>query len=139
SGNPVDRLSVIAGAVFMQPRVTGDAVRLGRVGRKPLGQPSTILRANADYQLGFMPGVSLDVAISWFSRRASSRDNRVSVDAYGLVDMGARYRFLLGKSPATVRVQVQNIMNTFAWTILGSNTYGLMDRRRVSALLTIDL
>lgn len=138
SGNPVDNLSVVAGAVLMQPRVTGEAVELGRVGRRPLGQSATILRGNADYRLPFLPGVSLDLAVSWYGERPASRDNLVSVDPYALIDLGARYRFKLGKSPATFRVQMQNVADTFAWSIVGSNSYGLMDRRRFTAFLAVD-
>lgn len=138
SGNPTDRLSLVAGAVLMQPRVTGEAVELGRVGRKPLGQSATILRGNADYRVPFLSGVSVDLAVSWYGKRAASRDNLVSVDPYALIDIGARYRFKLGKSPATFRAQMQNVTDTFVWSILGSNSYGLTDRRRFSASLAVD-
>ena len=138
SGNPVDNLSIVAGAVLMEPRVTGEAVELGRVGRKPLGQSATILRGNADYRMPFLPGVSLDLAVSWYGERPASRDNLVSVDPYALIDLGARYRFKLGKSPATFRVQMQNVTNAYAWSIVGSNSYGLMDKRRFTAFLAAD-
>jgi iron complex outermembrane receptor protein len=138
SGNPTDQLSVVAGAVLMQPRVTGEAVELGRVGRRPLGQSATILRGNADYRIPFLPGVSVDLAVSWYGKRPASRDNLVWVDPYALIDIGARYRFKLGRSPATFRIQMQNVTNTFAWSIVGSNSYGLMDKRRFSAFLAVD-
>jgi iron complex outermembrane receptor protein len=138
SGNPVDNLSIVAGAVLMQPRVTGEAVELGRVGRKPLGQAATILRGNADYRVPFLPGLSVDLAVSWYGERAASRDNVVTVDPYALIDIGARYRFKLGRSPATFRVQMQNVTDTFAWSIVGSNSYGLMDKRRFTAFLAVD-
>jgi len=138
SGNPVDNLSIVAGAVLMQPRVTGQAVELGRVGRKPLGQSATILRGNADYRIPFLPGISVDLAVSWYGKRPASRDNLVTLDPYALIDIGARYRFKLGRSPATFRVQMQNVADTFAWSVVGSNTYGLMDKRRFSAFLAVD-
>lgn len=139
SGNPFDNLNIVAGAVLMQPRVTGEAVDLGRVGRRPLGQAATILRGNADYRLGFLPGLSLDLALSWYGKRPASRDNLVWVSPYALVDIGTRYRFKLGRSPATFRVQMQNVTNTFAWSIVGSNSYGLSDKRRLTAFLAVDL
>lgn len=138
AGNPTDRLSVVAGAVLMEPRVAGEAVELGRVGRKPLGQSATILRGNTDYRLPYFPGISLDLAVSWYGKRPASRDNIVSVDPYALIDIGARYRFKLGRSPATFRVQMQNATNKFAWSIVGSNSYGLMDKRRFTAFLAVD-
>lgn len=138
SGNPAENLSIVGGAVIMQPRVSGEAVRRGRVGHKPLGQSAIILRGNADYRLPFLPGVSLDVALSWYDKRPASRDNLVMVDAYALLDLGARYRFKIGASPATFRIQMQNVTNAFAWNIVGSNSYGLMDKRRFTAFLAVD-
>jgi len=81
----------------------------------------------------------LDLALSWYGKRPASRDNLVSVDPYALIDIGARYRFKLGRSPATFRIQMQNVTNTFAWNIVGSNSYGLMDKRRFTAFLAVDL
>lgn len=138
AGNPTPNLNLVAGAVLMEPRVTGPAVDLGRVGRRPLGQPSTILRGNANYSLPFLPGLSLDAALSYDGRRPSSRDNLVSLDSYALLDIGARYQFKLGKSPATLRLQMQNVSNSYTYEILGSNTYALMDKRRFNAFLAVD-
>jgi iron complex outermembrane recepter protein len=139
SGNPADNLNIVAGALIMQPRVTGEAVKLGRVGEKPLGQSATILRGNVDYRVPFLPGVSFDIAMSWYGERPASRDNLVTVDPYALIDIGARYRFKLGRSPAMFRVQMQNATNSYAWNIVGSNSYGLTDARRFSAYLAMDL
>ena len=138
SGNPVDSLSLVAGAVLMRPRVTGEAVEQGRVGKRPLGQAARILRANAEYRPAFLPGFSIDVAVSNFGERPASRDNLVTVEGYTLIDVGARYRFKLGRSPATFRVQMANVTDAFAWSIVGSNSYGLMDKRRITAFLAVD-
>ncbi|HWW58552.1 MAG TPA: TonB-dependent receptor [Sphingopyxis sp.] len=138
AGSPADELTIVAGALFMKPRVTGEAVELGRVGSKPLGQAATILRGNADYHLTCLPGVSVDMAVSWFGERPASRDNLVSVDPYALIDIGVRYRFKLGRFPALFRAQMQNVTNSYAWNIVGSNSYGLMDRRRFTAFLAVD-
>lgn len=138
AGNPVDSLSLVAGAVLMQPRVTGEAVDLGRVGSRPLNQSAQILRGNVEYRPGFLRGLSFDAAVSHFGKRAASRDNVVTLPAYDVVDLGVRYRFKIGRSPATLRLQVQNVGNTFYYDIDGSNTYSLTDRRRASFYLAAD-
>jgi len=138
AGSPVDSVSLIAGAVLMRPRVTGGSVELGRLGERPLNQSARILRGNAEYRLQFLPGVSVDAAISHFGARAASRDNVVTLPPYTLVDLGVRYRFKIARSPATLRLQVQNVGNTFYYDIDGSNTYGLTDRRRASLYLAAD-
>lgn len=138
TGSPTADISVVAGAVLMQPRVTGEAVRQGRVGKLPLGQPERVLRANLEYRPPAWPGVAFDVAISNYGERAASRDNSVLLDDYTLIDLGARYRFKAAGNPAMLRVQVANVTDEFVWNVVGSNSYGLMDRRRVIATLSID-
>lgn len=139
SGSLTDRLSVVAGAVLMEPRVTGDAVRRGIVGELPLGQPGRVVRGNIDWRPPALPGMSFDLAVANFSERAASRDNVVILPGYTLVDLGARYRFQLGGAPATLRLQVANVADTYYYNVLGGNTYGLTDGRRATLFLAVDL
>ncbi|WP_326525460.1 TonB-dependent receptor domain-containing protein [Sphingomonas sp.] len=138
AGNPFDGVSLIAGAVLMRPRVTGLGVELGRVGELPLNQPARVLRANIEWRPSFLPGFSIDGAIANFGRRAASRENKVFVPGYTLVDLGVRYRFRIGDAPATLRFQVANITDAFAWNVVGSNSYGLTDKRRMLLFLATD-
>jgi iron complex outermembrane recepter protein len=137
-GAPMETLSVVAGAVLMEPRVTGDAVESGRVGDKPVGQTSRHLRANVEYRPTVVPGLSFDIAIANYGDRTASRDARSEAPGYTLIDVGARYRFKIGAVPATLRVQAANITDTFAWFIHGNNSFGLTDGRRYSAQLAVD-
>ena len=109
SGKPVPALSVVAGAVLMRPRVTGAPVREGRIGDRPVGQTDRLLRADLDYRPSQLPQWSFDLATTYTGDRVSSRDNRAEVPAYTLVDLGARYRFEIGRSKATLRLQVANV------------------------------
>jgi iron complex outermembrane receptor protein len=138
SATPNEQLNLLLGALWMQPRVTGAAVTLGRVGERPLGQPEWNLRANLDYRPAALPGWSFDIALSAFDERPSSRDNRVWLPRYTLLDLGLRKRFTWGTTPATFRLQVGNATDEFFWNVVGSNSYGLTDKRRVTALLTLD-
>ena len=138
SGNPTDRLSVVAGAVLMEPRVTGDAVERGIVGELPLGQSGSIVRGNIDWRPSALPGISFDLAVAHFSERAASRDNAVILPGYTLVDIGARYRFKLGDAPATLRLQFANVTDAYYYSVLGGNTYGLTDGRRATLFLAVD-
>jgi iron complex outermembrane receptor protein len=138
SGALARDVSLVAGAVLMQPRVTGEAVEQGRVGKRPLGQPERILRANLEYRPPALIGVSLDVAVSNHGRRAASRDNSVYLNDYTLIDIGARYRFKVADNPAMLRVQVSNLTDAYVWSVLGGNSFGLTDRRRAAATLAVD-
>ena len=138
SGRPSDRWSVVAGAVLMRPRVSGEAVRLGRVGERPIGQAERMLRTDLEYRPAWRPGLSFDLAMSHYGERVASRDGVNRVPAYTLVDLGARYRFRLGDAPASLRLLVANVADTYTWNIYGHNSFGLTDGRRFSAQLTVD-
>lgn len=138
SGNPTDRLSVVAGTVLMKPRVTGEAVERGIIGKLPLGQSGRVVRGNVDWRPLALPGVSFDLAVANFSERAASRDNVVILPGYTLVDLGARYRFKLGEAPAMLRFQLSNVANTYYYSVLGGNTYGLADGRRATLFVAVD-
>jgi iron complex outermembrane recepter protein len=138
AGTPTEMLSVVVGAVLMEPRVTGEAVETGRVSEKPVGQTSRHLRANAEYRLPMAPALSFDVAVANYGDRKASRDGRSEVPGYTLIDVGARYRFKLADMPATLRVQAANVTDVFIWNVNGNNSFGLTDERRYSAQLTVD-
>jgi iron complex outermembrane receptor protein len=139
SGRPSDNLSLVAGAVLMRPRVSGEAVRQGRVGERPIGQAERVLRTDLEYRPPRLPGWSFDLAMSHYGERVASRDGVNRVPAYTLADVGARYRFRLGKAPASLRLLVANVGDTYTWNIYGHNSFGLTDGRRYVVQLAVDL
>ncbi len=139
SGKPRPDLSVIAGAVLMDPRVTGDAVRSGRIGARPVGQSRTLLRTDVDYRPQWLRGWSFDLAATHTGDRTASRDGLSEVPAYALIDLGARYRFRIGRANAALRLQAANVTDAWTWNIYGSNSFGLTDGRRFIAQIAIDL
>lgn len=42
-------------------------------------------------------------------------------------------------TPATLRVQAENITDTFTWELYGPNSFVLTDGRRYSAQLAVDI
>lgn len=130
--------SVVAGALLMEPRVTGEAVELGRVGKRPVGQSDRVLKANVEYRPPALSGWSFDLGVTNYGERVATSDNRVVLPSYTLIDVGARYRMQIGSAPATVRLQAANLTDEFAWSVFSSNSFGLMDARRYSALVFVD-
>lgn len=138
TGQPTDSLTIVAGAVLVEPRVTGDAVEAGRIGKRPVGETSDLVRLNAEYQLPFARGWSIDAAVAHYGERTASRSGELTTPSYTLVDVGARYRFRVNGAPATLRLMAQNITDEFAWSVLGDRSFGLKDERRFSASIAID-
>jgi len=139
SGQLTPRLSLVAGAVLLCPRVTGEGVELGRVGRLPVNQPARNLRFNADWQVPQVEGLSLDFGVTHLSERASTRDNRVFLPPRTLIDLGGRYRFNLGRNRASVRAAITNLTDEAGFDLRGaSGAYDIIPGRVATVSLSVD-
>jgi iron complex outermembrane receptor protein len=138
AGPVTDGLTLVAGAVLMQPRVTGEAVTLGRVGARPLGQPSQLLTLAAQYALRWVEGVQLTLNATHRGTRAADTRNLVELPARTILDAGVRWRFDLGNNPALLRVQLLNLTNAYDWALVGSGSYQVNAPRQLTMFLTID-
>lgn len=138
TGNPTEALTLVAGAVLLDPAVTGEAVEQGRIGDRPIGQADLTVRANIDYRLPFAPGWSIDGAVVHVSERTASRNGLLEAPGYTVIDLGARYRFQIGGRPATLRGQIANLTDEYYFSIFGSRSFGLSDGRRASLTLAVD-
>jgi iron complex outermembrane receptor protein len=139
NGKPHPDWSLVAGAVLMEPRVTGEPVREGRIGRKPVGQTERLLRLNVEYRPPALRALSVDLAVANQGERIASNDGLAVLPEYTVLDLGARYRMKLGDRPATFRFWVGNVTDQFFWDVSASNSFGLSDGRRYSATLFVDI
>ena len=138
TGEPVKGLSVVAGAVLMKPRVTGEAVDLGLVGRKPVGQAEHTASLYMDYRLPWLSDLSLNLGVQHLGKRAGSVDNELVIPGRTLVNLGGRYRFDLRRMPATLRLQLSNLFDKYAWDVTGGGGLRRVFPRRLNATLSVD-
>jgi iron complex outermembrane recepter protein len=139
NGTPHPDWSLVAGAVLMEPRVTGEPVREGRIGRKPVGQTERLLRLNVEYRPPVLRGFSFDLAVANYGERVASSDGMAVLPDYTIIDVGTRYRTKIGGRAATLRFWVGNVTDEFFWDVFASNSFGLSDGRRYSATLYVDI
>lgn len=139
AGAITPRLNIVAGGVFMRPRVTGEGVRLGRVGRLPIGQPARNLQFNLDWRQPWVEGLSLETNVQHLSRRAARLDNRLFLPPRTLVDLGARYRFKLSGKDATLRLRVTNVFNVYDFDLRGAGAFDLINGRVAFLSLATEL
>jgi iron complex outermembrane receptor protein len=146
AGQPIDGLSVVVGAVFLDADVSGEAVKLGSIGPKPVGTTSRIVRANFDYRLPFFDALSVDLGITKQAAQVASvlsyaelGGRQLMTDPQTLVDIGGRYRFKIGGAPATFRAQVTNAFDVYRWKVGGNSSFRFIDERRLMLSLAADL
>jgi iron complex outermembrane receptor protein len=146
AGQPIDGLSIVAGAVFLDADVAGEAVELGLIGPKPVGTTERIVRANFDYRLPFFQPVSVDLAVNNQAGRIASGmefaelgGRQLTTEPRTVFDIGARYRFSVSDRPATLRAQVTNLFNVYGWDVSANSSFRFNDTRRFLLSLAADL
>jgi iron complex outermembrane receptor protein len=146
AGQPVQGLSLVAGAVFLDADVSGEAVDLGVIGPKPVGTTGRTVRANFDYRLPFFERLSVDMGVASQAgqvasvrRHAELEDQQLMTEPQTIFDIGARYRFKAGATPATLRAQITNLFDTYRWKVTAGSAFRFIDARRFMLTLAADL
>ncbi|TCD06386.1 TonB-dependent receptor [Erythrobacteraceae bacterium CFH 75059] len=139
TGSPVPRLSLVAGAVLMDPEVSGAPVEEGRIGRRPVGQEGTLVSVSANYDLAAVEGLTLTAGLRARGERYGDRQNQVRLPAVATLEAGLRYRFALGEAPAMLRLQVTNLTNVFEWRPVSSGAYEFNAPRTFTLSLSADV
>lgn len=139
SGQPLAGLSLVAGAVWLDPRVTGQAVDDGRIGKKPIGRTSLLVDTSLDYRLPFLPALSLDARVTFEDRRVANAANTLYLPERTIVDVGARYRTRVSRTPVVVRAQLRNVGDVFGWRVGGGGGFTLLQGRRANLSVTADI
>ena len=146
AGQPIKGLSLVGGAVLLDAEVSGEAVDLGIIGQKPVGTISRLIRANLDYRLPFFDALSVDLGITnQAGQVASARGyaelggRQLTADPRTIIDVGARYRFKAGPARATLRGQITNLFDVYAWKVGSNAAFRFIDARRFMLSLAADV
>ncbi len=144
SGQFGKRLNLLAGALAMQPRVSGPAFDQGLIGKLPAGTPAMHLRIDANYRTDLFGGLTPTASLSYHSARAlgerplDASGRQLMVPGYTTLDLGLRQQFKMGNVPASFRFVLSNVFDTATWKIVAANTLHPEDRRRFSLSLAAD-
>ena len=146
AGQPIEGLSIVAGAVLLDADVSGEAVDLGVIGPKPVGTTRRVTRANLDYRLPFFDPLSVDFGINSLAGKVASARGFAELGGRQLMteplttfDIGGRYRFKAGAAPATLRAQITNVFNVYRWNVFSNSSFRFIDTRRFLLTLATDL
>jgi iron complex outermembrane receptor protein len=139
AGNLSRRLDVVAGGVFLDPRVEPQANATGVIGRRPVGIPSRILNLSANWSGALLEPLSLDASLSHFGPTPGTTDDVVTVPPRTTVNLGARYRFSFGKAKATARLQLANLFDQRGLVSAGPGAYFASGGRMLTGYVAVDL
>jgi len=111
AGRPFEGLSVVAGMMLLQARVSGDAVSRGLIGRIPVGVFPRKSFLTLQYQPEAWNGFGIDLSYSEAGGQRRNLDNSFKSDGYRQLNAGLRYYFKIGKTPASLRLNAYNVTN----------------------------
>jgi iron complex outermembrane recepter protein len=139
SGDLTRHLKIVAGGVLLDATVQAPASLAGTIGRRPVGIPVHLFSINANWDVEAVRGLAFDAALSHTGRTPSTTDNAVQLPPRAHLNLGTRYSFSLGKTRATARLQVANVLNNRGFSVSGPGAYSPNAARSASAQLTFDL
>jgi iron complex outermembrane receptor protein len=139
------RLSLLAGAVMMQPRVSGAALASGLIGERPAGTPSIYAKLDANYRTDIFGGLTPTASLTYTGSRAVGSKpqatlggQQLMVPGYATVDLGVRQQFRIGAVPVSFRFVLHNVFDAATWRVVAANTLSIEERRRFSLSLAAD-
>jgi iron complex outermembrane recepter protein len=132
-------LSLVVGNVLLDAEVSGEEVERGALGKKPVGTFVRNTNINMDYQVPGLDGLSLNAAFIATSDRTANAANTLVVPARAIVNLGARYKFKIDKTPALVRFNVSNVTNRFGFNVSRSGAFTPNAPRRYALTLAADI
>lgn len=141
SGSVTPQLDVIAGAVFSQPRVTGEAVGLGTVGALPVGIASRKIDLHLNWRPPEIDDLSFGLGVTHEGRVPATVDNRVFIPERTTMDADARYNLTLSGQPVSLRFSIVNVFGVRAWDLNDAGAYEIYwnSGRRFAARMIVDL
>ena len=136
--NPTSNVRIVAGAVWLDPRVEAAPNIATPVGLRPVGQARLRSRFNINWTLPFAKAVTLD---AYWNRETGSYgtvDNAVYAPGASRIGAGVRYRFKLAGKDFTARVAIYNVFDTQFFLPVGSGAYGHNIPRNVQGWIAAD-
>ena len=138
AGDVTDDLTVVAGAVLIQPRIIQaadpqNATRLTAVGPIP-----RLFRMNVQYRPPAFDGLALDAKVERIAPQFVTVSNSHKTSGSVTVDAGVRYTTTIADVPVRFRLQGRNLFNEHNVTPRVSGQILPFERRRVELSLAAD-
>ncbi len=139
TGQPLPGVTVVAGSVLLNARISGLSVDRGLIGNVPPGTPPSIFRLSLQYGPSAWRGFSVDAQTDYAASQYANRTNTFRIPAAVTFDVGLRYAFKINDVTASIRAQVRNVLDSYDWNVDGpSGRFSPSVPRRFSLRLAGD-
>ena len=141
-GQPIESVRLIGGLTVLDPKMrrTGNPAIDGN---DPVGVPQFQINLNAEWDVPFLPGLTLDGRVTHTGKQFIDVGNNFTVPSWTRLDLGMRYAFELAGTDVALRARVENVTNKGYWASVGgfpgSNYLVLGNPRTVLLSLSLDI
>jgi iron complex outermembrane receptor protein len=139
TGTLAKGLTLVAGTLLLDPRISGAEVAAGRIGQRPVGVLRRRSVANLDWRPGGTSPWSFDLAFEGLSGVPGNAANTFSAPSRETIGMGLRYRFDLAGAKLLARAQVFNLLDDYGWRVSSSGGYSFNQPRTVLFTISADI
>ncbi len=141
-GQPVEGVRIIGGMTLLDPKMR----RTGNTaidGNDPVGVPQFQINVNLEWDVPFLPGLTLDGRVVHTGKQFIDVNNAFTIPSWTRLDLGARYAFELAGTDVALRGRVDNVTNKGYWASAGgypgSNYLVLGAPRTLMLSLSLDI
>lgn len=113
-GEPVDGLRIISGLTILDAKLRRTEGGLNE-GNDVVGVPELLANANVEWDLPFLPELTLVGRVVHTGKQAVNSANTLELSSWTRFDLGARYVALVGETPLTLRFNVDNVADKRYW------------------------
>lgn len=118
-GELLPGLRGLASVAFVDPKLTKTASDAER-GNDAAGVPDTTFSGALDWDVPWIPGLSLNGRVIYTSGAYLTAANDTSFDDWTRIDVGARYVMEVGNTPLVLRANVENLFDEEYWLTTGT-------------------
>ncbi|MBL0916897.1 MAG: TonB-dependent receptor, partial [Sphingopyxis sp.] len=113
-GEPTPGLRIITGLTILDARLRRTEGGVNE-GNDVVGVPELLGNANVEWDLPFLPALTLTGRVVYTGKQAANATNTLELDSWTRFDLGARYVALVGDTPLTLRFNVDNVADKRYW------------------------
>ena len=115
AGELAEGLRLIAGGSVIDAKLRETQGGVNE-GNQAVGVPEYLLNANLEWDVPFLPALTLTGRVVHTGEQAADIANTIYLDNWTRIDLGARYVALVGNRPLTLRFGVDNVTDANYWT-----------------------
>lgn len=117
-GEPLEGVRLLGGFTYVDAELHRTAGRVNE-GNSAVGVPEFQASLNAEWDVPFVPGLTLDGRVIYTGEQFVDAANTIEADDWARLDLGLRYALTVGGADWTLRARVENVTDEEYWASVG--------------------